>query len=127
MMKRFIGMSVITIGVGLAMLFGCGEKTDQATQDMKTGVKEATEAAKQMGSAAKENVESAAVATKESVEAAAVAAKEKMDAYLDGMFQFRPVKLAIRNHFGKINRSQITAFIRQERQFSTGIGRFQPA
>ena len=74
MMKRLIGIPIITLGLGLALLIGCGEKTDQATQDMKKEVKETTEAAKKMGTEAKETVESAAAAT-----------KEKMNDYLGDM------------------------------------------
>jgi phage-related protein len=73
-MKHSMGMSLIAVVLGLAMLIGCGEKADQAAQDVKKGVKAATEAAKEMGTAAKETVESTAAAT-----------KEKMDAYLGDM------------------------------------------
>jgi chromosome segregation ATPase len=68
-MKRLIGIPLITLGLGFALLLGCGEKADQATQDMKKGVQETTEAAKKMSTEAKETVESAAAATKEKINA----------------------------------------------------------
>ncbi len=74
MMKRLIGVSLITLGLGLALLIGCGEKADQATQDMKKEVKAATETAKEIGTDTKEAVDSSVAVT-----------KEKMNAYIGDM------------------------------------------
>lgn len=70
-MKRLMAIPVITLGIGLALLIGCGEKAGQATQDKKKGVQKVTKTAKEMGTKAKEAMESGAALT-----------KEKMNAYL---------------------------------------------
>jgi TolA-binding protein len=68
MMKPLIGIGFMALAVGLFLIVGCGEKTEQATEDVEKEVTDTTEAAKELGTEAKEAMESAAALTGEKVD-----------------------------------------------------------
>lgn len=71
MMKHIVWMPLVALLLVSALLNGCGEKAEQAAQEMKN---EAQEASQDATAAAKQKMDSAAAWT-----------KEKIDAYLGDM------------------------------------------
>ena len=65
MMKRLMWVPVVALGLGIAVLYGCGEKAEQAKEQAQETTQKAVEAAKEMGEKANEAVESAGAWSKE--------------------------------------------------------------
>ena len=71
-MKRLIWIPLMALLVGLAILIGCGEKTEYAAKKVSDKTQQATEAAK------------------ETMDSATAWTKDKMDAYVGKTKEQRP-------------------------------------
>ena len=70
-MKRLIWIPIMAVGMSLALLNGCGEKTEKASQEMKKEVQEASQKATET--------------VKETMATATAWTEDKVDEYLGGM------------------------------------------